>query len=118
LTVRARTTVAALVLDSRLEGRVDLDRIVAAEPELLQLFVAQVTDQFEQLRIGAEQVLRGCSAPDSTEYFWYWPSTISPRRGTSRPSVSRSKSGSQSLPQMHLQDVPARAAEGGFQLPG
>ena len=47
----------ALVLDGRLVGVVDLDRIVAAERHLLQLVVGQVLDHVEQPRIGAPEVL-------------------------------------------------------------
>ena len=35
-------------------------------------------------------------------YFWYWPSTTSPMRLTSRPVSSSSSSGSQSSPQITL----------------
>ena len=55
-------------------------------------------------------------APDLTVYFWYSPSTTSPMRLTSRPSVSWASSGSQSPPQMTLitfQPAPRKAA---FQL--
>ena len=56
--VRARMTVGWPVgLDRRLVGVVDLDRIVAAEPQLLQLLVGEVLDHLEQPRIGAEEVL-------------------------------------------------------------
>ena len=46
-----------LVLDRGLVGVVDLDRVVAAEPQPLQLVVGQVLDHVEQPRIGAEEVL-------------------------------------------------------------
>ena len=46
-----------LVLDRRLVGVVDLDRIVAAEAQPLQLLVRQVLHHVEQPRIGAEEVL-------------------------------------------------------------
>ena len=49
-------------------------------------------------------------------YFWNSPSTTSPMRLTSRPVLSLSSSGSQSLPQMTLMHVPAGAAEGGLQF--
>ena len=85
--VRARMTVGCpLVLDRRLVGGVDLHRIVAAEPQLLQLLVGQVLDHVEQPRIDAEEVLADVGA-GSTAYFWYWPSTTSPMRLTSRPSL-------------------------------
>ena len=45
------------VLDGGLVGRVDLDRVVAAERQLLQLLVRQVLDHLEQLRIGAPEML-------------------------------------------------------------
>ena len=47
----------ARVLDGGLVGGVDLDRIVPAERQLLQLFVREVLDQLEQLRILAPEVL-------------------------------------------------------------
>ena len=52
----------ALVLDRRLVGVVDLDRIVAAERHLLQLVVGQVLDHLEQPRIGAPEVLADVGA--------------------------------------------------------
>ena len=52
----------ALVLDRRLVGVVDLDRIVAAERHLLQLVVGQVLDHVEQPRIGAPEVLADVGA--------------------------------------------------------
>ena len=45
------------VLDRGLVGRVDLDRVVAAERQLLQLLVRQVLDHLEQPRVGAPEVL-------------------------------------------------------------
>ena len=45
------------VLDGGLIGGVDLDRVVAAERQLLQLLVGQVRDHFEQLRMGAPEML-------------------------------------------------------------
>ena len=61
--VRARMTVGwPLVLDRGLVGVVDLDRIVAAEAQPLQLVVRQVLDQLEQPRIGAEEVLADVGA--------------------------------------------------------
>ena len=52
----------SLVLDGGLVGVVDLDRIVAAEPQLLELLVRQVLDHVEQPRIGAEEVLADVGA--------------------------------------------------------
>ena len=69
----------ALVLGRRLVGVVDLHRIVAAEPQPLQLIVGEVLDHLEQPRVGAEEVLAQVGAA-STAYFWYWPSTTSPIR--------------------------------------
>src|SRR5690606_19994919 len=45
------------VLHGRLVGRVDLDRIMSAQPELAQVVVAVVLDELQQARIAAEQVL-------------------------------------------------------------
>src|SRR5688500_9333911 len=50
------------VLDGRLVGRVHLDRIVAAERQLLQLLVGQVRHQIEQLRIGTPELLADVAA--------------------------------------------------------
>ena len=52
----------ALVLDRGLVGVVDLDRIVAAERQLLQLVVGQVLDHVEQPRIGAPEMLADVGA--------------------------------------------------------
>ena len=52
----------ALGLDGGLVGVEDLDRIVAAEPQPLQLIVGQVLDHLEQPRIGAEEVLADVGA--------------------------------------------------------
>ena len=43
--------------DGGLVGRVDLDGIVSAEGQLLELFVRQVLDHLEQLRVGSPEVL-------------------------------------------------------------
>ena len=45
------------VLDGGLVRRVDLDRIVPAERQLLQLLVGQMLDHLEQPRVGAPEVL-------------------------------------------------------------
>ena len=105
-----------LVLDGRLVGGVDLHRVVAAERQLLQLLVGQVLDHVEQPRIGAEEVLADVGAATRRRTSGTAPSTISPMRLTSRPSWSFASSGSQSLPQMHLDDVPAGAAEDRLEL--
>ena len=56
--VRARMTVGMpLRLDGALEGVVDLDRVVPAERQLLQLLVGEVLDHLEQSRVGAPEVL-------------------------------------------------------------
>ena len=65
---------------------------------------------------GCRRSACGCRRRSDTVYFWYWPSTTSPMRWTSRPSVSR---GEQRIPVVapdHLDDVPAGAAEGGLEL--
>ena len=51
------TVGAPLCLHRRLVGVVDLDRIVAAERQLLELIVGQVLDHVEQARIDAPEVL-------------------------------------------------------------
>ena len=61
--VRARMTVGLpLCSTARLVGVVDLDRIVAAERQLLQLLVGQVLDHLEQPRIGAPEMLADVGA--------------------------------------------------------
>ena len=56
--VRARITVGPpLVLHGRAIRVVDLDRIVAADAQLLQVVVRQVPHHLEQPRIGAPEVL-------------------------------------------------------------
>ncbi len=50
------------VLDGRLVRRVDLDGVVAAERQLLQLLVGQVLDHLEQLRMRAPELLADVGA--------------------------------------------------------
>ena len=106
----------AAMRDRRGIGGVDLLGIVAAAAETLQLGVGQVLDQCQQARDRCRRSACGCRRPISTVYFWYSPSTTSPMRCTSRPSVSRASRSSQSSPQIDLDDVPAGAAEGGLEL--
>ena len=47
----------AFELDGRLVGVVDLERIVAAERQLLELVVREVLDHVQQLRIRAPEML-------------------------------------------------------------
>ncbi len=93
-----------------LVGGVDLVGIVAAARQLLELLVGEVLDQLEQLGVLAEEVLADVGA-GMTTYFWYSPSTTSPMRLTSRPSLSRASSVPVAAPD-DLDDVPAGAAEG------
>ena len=45
------------MLDGRAVRRIDLLRVVPAEPHLLELFIGEMFDHFEQARIGAEEML-------------------------------------------------------------
>ena len=73
---------AALVLGGGLVGGVDLDGIVAAERELLQLVVAQMLDHVEQARDRRPRSARGRRRPIR-------PRTSDIARRRPRPCVSR-----------------------------
>ena len=104
-----------LVLDRGLVGVVDLDRIVAAEAQPLQLIVGEVLDHLEQPRIGAEEVLAEVGAVfDGVLLILAVDDLAHPLdeqavviRGEQRIPVAAPE---------HLDDVPAGAAEDRFEL--
>ena len=109
----------ALVLDGGLVGGVDLFRVVAAAAQLAAAARRTgASTMLEQLADTCRRSARGCSAPGSTAYFWYSPSTTSPMRLTSRPSSSCAKQRIPVVAPDDLDDVPAGAAEGALPAPG
>jgi hypothetical protein len=105
----------ALVFERRLVGGVHLARVVAALPQCSQRLVRKVLDHFQKARVRSEYLLANVSAGFDAE-FLHFAVHHSPRRFTSRPSVSRSNSGSQSLPHRTFDAIPAGAPEGGFEF--
>ncbi len=114
--VRENDRGPALVLDRGFVGRVNLARIVAA--------AAAAGGAARRVRGSTSfsscgSLPKKCCAdvaPEETTSFWYSPSTISPMRLTSRPSVSRSRMASHSVPQITLMTFQPRAAECGFEF--
>ena len=114
--VRARMTVGCpLVLDRGLVGVVDLHRIVAAEPQLLQLVVGQVLDHLEQPRIGAEEVLAHVGAGLDGVLLILAVDDLAHPLGEQAVVVGREQRIPVAAPD-HLDDVPAGAAEDRFEL--
>ena len=104
-----------LVLDRRLVGGVDLDGIVAAEPQLLQLIVGQVLDHLEQPRVGAEEVLAEVGAGlDGVLLILAVDDLAHPLR--EQAVVIRREQRIPVAAPEHLDDVPAGAAEDRFEL--
>ena len=105
----------ASVLDRRLVGRVDLDRIVAAALQLLELLVAQVGHHRLQPRIDAEEVLADVAAGHDGVFLILAVDHLAHAADQQAVGVA----GQQRVPVRapdHLDHVPARAAEGPFQF--
>ena len=100
----------ALVLDRRLVAVVDLDRIVTAEPQLLQLVVGQVLDHVEQPRVGAEEVLAQVGARLDGVLLVLAIDDLAHALGEQAFVVGREQRIPVAAPQ-DLDDVPAGAAE-------
>ena len=99
----------------RLVGVVDLARIVSAAPQFHQLVVAEVRHQVEQLGVLAEEVFANVGAVLGDVSL-----VLAVHRFTHALLEQAGRvAGQQRVPIFapdHLDDVPARAAEGGFQL--
>ena len=105
----------ALVLDGGLVGVVDLHRIVAAERHLLQLVVAQVLDHLEQPRIDAPEVLADVGARLDGVLLILAVDDLAHALDEQAVAIL----GEQRIPLAapeDLDDVPAGAAERGFEL--
>jgi hypothetical protein len=99
----------------RFVGVVDLARIVAAAPQLHQLVVAQVRHQVQQLGVLAEEVFADVGAVLGDVGLVLAVHRFAHALLEQAGGVA----GQQRVPIFapdHLDDVPARAAEGGFQL--
>ena len=114
--VRARMTVGApLCSTGRLVGVVDLDRIVPAERQLLQLIVGEVLDHVEQPRIGAPEVLADVGARFDGVLLILAVDDLAHPLDEQAVAIL----GEQRIPLAapeHLDDVPAGAAERRFEL--
>ena len=104
-----------LGLDRDLVGVVDLDGIVAAEPQLLELIVGQVLDHLEQARVGAEEVLAEVGAGLDGVLLILAVDDLAHPLGEQAVVVGREQRIPVAAPQ-HLDDVPAGAAEDRFEL--
>ena len=105
----------ALVLHRRLVGVVDLDRIVPAERQLLELIVGQVLDHLQQARIRAPEVLAHVGARLDAVLLILAVDDL-PHALHEQPVAIL---GEQRIPLPAPQDfdhVPARAAEGRLEL--
>ncbi len=118
--VRARMTVGCpLCSTAALIRGVDLDRIVAAQAQLLELIVGEVLDHLEQPRVVPRRSARGCRRPPRR-------CTSDTRRRRPRPCAWRAgrrgraaSSGSQSLPQstlMTFQPAPRKMASSSWMI--
>ena len=101
--------------DGCLVGVVDLERVVAAEAKLLQLFIRQVLDHVEQPRIAAEEVIPHVG-PIFDGVFLILPvDDLSHALHQEALVVGREQRIPVAAPD-DLDDVPARAAEDGFEF--
>ena len=89
---------------------------MAAEAQRAQLLVGDVFHQLQQPGSPAEKLLADVGAGFDDEASAYSPSTTSPMRLTSKPSVSRSNSRIPVAAPQDLDDVPAGSAECRFQF--
>ena len=107
----------ALVLDGRLVGVVDLDRIVAAERQLLELVVRQVLDHVEQPRVDAPEVLADVGARFDGVFLILAVDDLAHALDEQAVAIL----GEQRIPLAapdDLDDVPAGAAERRLRAPG
>ena len=106
---------AALVLERALVGVVDLDGVVAAAVQAAELFVGLVFDELEQLGILAEEVLAEVSAVLGLEALEVAVDALFHALEEQALVVAREELVPVRAPD-DLDDVPAGAAEGAFEL--
>ena len=105
----------SLVLDRGLVGVEDLQRIVAAEAQALQLIVGQMLDHLQQPRIGAEEVLAEIGARFDGVLLILAVDDLAHPLGEQAVVILREQRIPVGAPQ-HLDDVPAGAAEDRLEL--
>ena len=98
-----------------LVGGVDLDRVVAAERQLLQLLVREVLDHLEQPRIGAPEVLADVGARFDGVFLILAVDDLAHALDEQAVVILLEQRVPLAAPD-HLDDVPAGAAEGGLEL--
>ena len=103
------------VFDRGVVGRVDLDRVVAAERELLQLLVRQVLDHVEQPRVGAPEVLADVLARLDGVLLILAVDDLAHALDEQAVVILLEQAVPLAAPD-HLDDVPAGAAEDGLEL--
>ncbi len=114
--VRARMTVGPpLVRHRGAVGVVDLERIVAADAQLLQIVVGQVPHHLEQPRIDAPEVLAEVGAVFDDVALVFAVDDFAHALDEHAFAVAREQVVPVRAPQ-HLDDVPAGAAEDRFEL--
>ncbi len=105
----------ALVLDGGLVGVVDLDRVVPAERHLLELVVAEVLDHVEQPRIDAPEVLAEVRARLNRVLLILAVDDFAHPLDEQAVAILGEHRIPLAAPE-DLDDIPARAAERGFEL--
>ena len=114
--VRARMTVGpAFVLDGGLVRGVNLARIVATETQAAQRFVGKRLDELQQARIAAEEMLADVRAGFHDELLVFAVDQLAHALDEQAFGVALENGIPLAAPE-DLDDVPARAAEGGFEL--
>ena len=106
----------ALVLDGRLVGVVDLDRIVAAERSFFELIVREVLDHVEQPRIDAPEVLAHVRAVFDGVALILAVDDLAHALHEQAVAIAARAACPTRGPRCTLIDVPAGAAERGFEL--
>ena len=97
------------------ERGVDLDRVVAAAAQPIDVLVAQVGDQRRSSGFWPKKNSR-LNAPSLADSVWNWPSTVCANARISAWPRSRANSTSQSRAPQALDDVPAGAGEQRLEL--
>ena len=103
------------VLDRRLIGGMDLDGIVAAQPHARQLLVGKMLDHLQQARIGAEEVLPEVGAALDEIFLILAVADFAHALDQQAVAIVLDQAVPVGAPD-DLDDVPAGAAENGFQF--
>ena len=106
---------AALVFGGGFVGGVNFARIVTAKTQAAELFVAQWLDEFEQPRIGAEEMLANVGAGFDDQLLVFAIDEFAHALDEQPFGVAREKGIPLAAPE-NLDDVPASAAERGFEF--